>query len=101
MQISNGVANDAWDSKKYANDPVGLMNHNASFSSPALQKQWIEMQTGAAKSLAGIAATEQVKQQWVAARQLMLAPGAPEIRLDDQGIPSSDWIGGIACQATG
>ena len=78
--------------KQYANDPVGLMNHNASFSSPVLQKQWIDMQTAAAKSLAGIAATEQVKQKWVAARQLMLAPGAPEIQLDDQGNPTSEWI---------
>lgn len=83
---------------QYANDPVALMNHVENFTSPVAQKQWLDLQTQAARTQAGLAAIEGGKQRWIAARELLTSPGVtgdPELaqmKLDATGNPDPAWI---------
>lgn len=80
--------------KQYATDPVGMMNHVESFQSPVVQKQWIDAQVQAAKTQAGLAAVEGMKQKWVAASRLLDSPGnIPPMETDPRtGAPSDAWL---------
>lgn len=73
-------------------NPNAIINRVESFQSPVLQKQWLDLQTQAAKTQAGLAMLEGTKQKWIAARELAATPGVPPIQTDQAGNPSEEWL---------